>query len=61
MSCNEIMGLILLGGTLLGVSAGTLTEVVLAKRGYQPTNYLALWQAKWAARSRHALPAHADA
>lgn len=61
MNCAEIMTIILLGGTLLGVSAGTLTEVVLAKRGYQPTNYLALWQAKWAARSGHALPANSAA
>jgi hypothetical protein len=61
MSCSEIMSLILLGGTVLGISAGTLTEVVLAKRGYQPTNYLALWQAKWAARSSHTLPANSAA
>ncbi len=61
MSCNEIMSLILLSGTVLGISAGTLTEVVLAKRGYQPKNYLALWQVKWAARSGHTTPANSAA
>ena len=59
MECQTILSLITLGGVVLGVTAGTVTEVVLAKRGYQPTNYLALWQTRWAARSRHPLPANA--
>ena len=61
MDCQTILSLITLGGVALGVASGTVTELILAKRGYQPTNYLALWQAKWQARSGHALPAHASA
>ncbi len=61
MDCQTILSLITLGGVVMGVSAGTVTELILAKRGYQPTNYLALWQARWQARSGHALSANAAA
>ncbi len=61
MDCQTILSLITLGGVVLGVTAGTVTELVLARRGYQPTNYFALWQEKWQARSGHALPANAAA
>ncbi len=61
MECQTILSLISLGGVALSITAGTVTEVVLAKRGYQPTNHLALWQAKRAARSSHTTPANSAA
>lgn len=51
MTCETILNLIVLGGIVLGVSAGVATEVALAKAGYQPKNYLAEWRERLQTRS----------
>ena len=51
MACETILSLIVFGGVVLGVTAGTATEIVLAKVGYQPKNYLAEWRGRWQAHA----------
>lgn len=51
MACETILSLIVFGGVVLGVTAGTATEIVLAKAGYQSKNYLAEWRERWQTRA----------
>lgn len=51
MACETILSLIVFGGGVLGVTAGTATEIALAKAGYQPKNYLAEWRGRWQAHA----------
>ena len=54
MTCA--LNLITLGGFGVAVMAGITTDVLLARAGYQPKNYLAEWRQRRQTRTK-SLPA----